>query len=94
MLHNNYYILTDRDRERNALGLCINCSQPNVEPMIDHDYEVDPETGIQSGTSLFVGWELQCPICAHDHPIEPVTVPRQMSFQMEFMSRLIPELPF
>lgn len=88
----SYFILSEREFSLNEQGLCVCCHSPAVEPIVDYDIDIDPESGLCSGSIHLCGWEYACDACQDklaeagiviwDKPEAP---PAALPFQMMVM---------
>lgn len=104
----NYFVLGEREFSLNEKGLCVCCHRPTVEPIVDYDIDIDPESGLGSTSIHLCGWEYVCEDCQEildeadiviwDKPEAPPTV---LPFHMTVMvmasteyNKISDELPF
>lgn len=59
----NYFVLSEREFSLNEAGLCVCCHRPTVEPIVDYDIDIDPESGLGSVSTHLCGWEYACLDC-------------------------------
>jgi hypothetical protein len=89
----NYFVLSEREFSLNKAGLCVCCHSANVEPIIDYDIDIDPESGLCSASIFQCGWEYACESCKEaldeadiilwDKPeLPPVVLPFHMSVML------------
>jgi hypothetical protein len=89
----NYFVLSQREFSLNEAGLCVCCHRPNVEPLVDYDIDIDPESGFYSASIHQCGWEYTCEDCQEaldsadiviwDSPeAPPVVLPFHMSVML------------
>lgn len=59
----SYFILSEREFSLNEQGLCVCCHSPSVEPIVDYEFDYDPETDTQTSSLIHCGFEYACDAC-------------------------------
>ena len=104
----SYFVLGEREFSLNEAGLCVCCHRSNVEPIVDYEFDYDPETGTQTSSLVHCGFEYVCEACAEiiaeadiviwDKPeAPPVVLPFHMTVMVMASTeynKINDELPF
>ena len=104
----SYFILSEREFSLNEQGLCVCCHSPSVEPIVDYEFDYDPETDTETSSLVHCGFEYTCDACKDTLAEEGIVIwdkpeapPVALSFHMQVMviasiesNRCNDELPF